>query len=90
MGKVEQKLDNLENKINSIYLNIISLMSIFVSVFALIVVNANISFELTQENIKNTFKGIIILNVFVIICIIALLIGTRLIIMSPILPRKKG
>ena len=45
--------------------------------------------ELTKENMRDVFWGIIVINLFVIVCIITLLIATKLIIIDPIIKRKK-
>lgn len=84
-----KKYDKVSENVNSIYANIISIMSIFVAIFALITVNANIAFELTTQNMQDVFWGIIKINIFVVICIIALLVGVRLIIINPLLEKKK-
>lgn len=61
----------------------------FVAIFALITVNANITFELTQQNMCNVFWGIIVVNVFVVICIVILLGATRILIINPLLGKSK-
>lgn len=83
-----EKVDKVDNNINTLYANIISLMSIFVAIFALITVNANMVFNVTTENMKDIFWGIIKVNGFVVICIIAMLWGVRVIIINPLIKRK--
>lgn len=83
------KIERVDNNVNSIYANIISIMSIFVAIFALITINANIAFELTQENICYVFYGIIGINIFVVICIIAMLVGIRVILINTLLGKRK-
>jgi hypothetical protein len=82
LKQLKNRSNEIENKIESIYLNIISLMSIFVAIFSLIVTNANIVFNITQKNMKTVFKGIAVTNLFVVICIIVLLIGIKLLIIN--------
>ena len=60
----------------------ISIISVFVAIFALITVNANISFKLTTYNMNEVFWGIIVVNIFVMLCIIALLLAVRLLIIN--------
>ena len=86
---LEEKIEKVASNVNSMYANIISIMSIFVCIFALITVNANITLKLTQENMNNVFCGIITMNVFVVICIVSLLIGIRAIIINPLIKKKK-
>ena len=71
------------------YQNIISIISVFVAIFALITVNANITFELTKQNMCDVFWGIIVVNVFVVICIMILLVATRIFIINPLLGKGK-
>lgn len=87
---LSEKIETIDKNVNGIYANIISIMSIFVGIFALITVNANIAFELTQENMCEVFCGIIVMNIFVVICIITLLIGIRVILINPMLEKKKS
>lgn len=82
LKRLKKRSSEIEYKINNIYLNLISLMSIFVAIFSLIVTNANITFKLTQENMSEVFEGIIITNLFIVLCIIILLIGIRVLIIN--------
>lgn len=85
---LSEKIERVDKNVNGLYANIISIMSIFVAIFALITVNANIVFKLTQEDMQAVFLGIITINVFVVICILALLMGVRRIIINPLIGKK--
>ena len=85
---LEKKVEQVRGEIKSLYANITSLMGIFVSIFALIVVNANITFSLTSENMREVFWGIIVMNVVVVVCILALLIGIRFILVGKLLKKN--
>lgn len=85
---LEHKAQKIDDNVTEIYVNLISIMSIFVAIFSLIVVNANIVFELTQQNMKEVFCGIILINMFVVICIIVLLLAVRFIIVNSLIKRK--
>lgn len=87
---LRENIEKIDSNVNCIYANIISIMAIFVAIFALITVNANIAFKLTQENMCYVFLGVILVNIFVVICIIILLVGIRLIIINPLLGKRKG
>lgn len=87
--ELEKKYEKINKSVNGIYANIISIISIFVGIFALITVNANIVFKLTEENMENVFIGIIAINIFVVICIIALLLMVRFVIIEPLLNGTK-
>ena len=64
-------------------------MGIFVAVFAFIAVNSNITFELTQSNQSNIFWGIVVINIFVAVCIIALLFTLKFFIIRPLKKRRR-
>lgn len=74
---VKEKVDSAVKDIKKLYADLIGIVSIFVAIFALITVNANIAFKLTTTNMNEIFFGIIIMNVFVVVCIIALLYAVR-------------
>lgn len=86
---LSKEMTAMRENINGLYANLISIISVFVAIFALITVNANIAFKLTKENMCGVFSGIIAANIFVVVCIIALLVATRLIIINPIIKGKK-
>ena len=86
---LEEKYDEISKNVNGLYANIISIISVFVAIFALITVNANITFKLTQENMYDVFWGIIEVNIFVVICIVILLVVTRVLIINPLLGKNK-
>lgn len=85
---LSEKIERVDKNVNGLYANTISIMSIFVAIFALITVNANIVFKLTKEDMQAVFLGIIAINVFVVICILALLMGVRRIIINPLIGKK--
>lgn len=87
--ELSEKIQKIDNNVNGFYANMISIISIFAAIFALITVNANIAFELTKENLQGVFVGIMVINLFVVACIIALLVCVRFIIINPILGKKK-
>lgn len=85
---LKEKIDYIDKNVNGLYANIISIISIFVAIFALITVNANIAFTLTEKNMCGVFRGIVVINLFVVICILVLLIGVKLIIINPLIRKK--
>lgn len=84
-----EKYEKVSKNVNGLYANIISIIAVFVAIFALITVNANITFKLTTENMYDVFWGIVKMNVFVVICIIAMLGATRILIINPLIKEKK-
>lgn len=74
---VEKQVKSAVMDIKKLYADLIGIVSIFVAIFALITVNANIAFKLTTANMNEIFWGIIVMNVFVVLCIIALLGAVR-------------
>lgn len=86
---LKKKVEKIDTNVNGLYANIISIMSIFVAIFALIAVNANIAFELTEQNMQGVFCGIIGVNLLVVVCMIILLVVVRIIIIKPLLGKKE-
>lgn len=86
---LEEKYNEVNKNVNGLYANIISIIAVFVAIFALITVNANITFNLTTQNMYDVFCGIVKINVFVVICIIAMLGATRILIINPLLGKSK-
>lgn len=86
---LSNEMVSIQENVNGLYANLISIISVFVAIFALITVNANIAFKLTESNMHNVFCGIIAINIFVVICIIVLLLATKLIIINPMIKGKK-
>lgn len=85
---VRDQIKGLEDDVNKIYSNFISLMSIFVAVFSLVLVNANIVFKITEQNIENFTRSVVIVNLSVCVCITIFVVLIRLIVLKPI-NRKK-
>ena len=75
--EVKEQVESAIKDIRKLYADLIGIVSIFVAIFALITVNANIAFKLTTTNMNEIFWGIIVMNVFVVLCIIALLGAVR-------------
>ena len=84
-----EKYEKASKNVNGLYANIISIIAVFVAIFALITVNANITFELTTKNMYDVFWGIVKINIFVVICIIVLLGATRILIINPLLGKSR-
>ncbi len=87
---LKEKYDEVNKNVNGLYANIISIIALFVAIFALITVNANINFASLQlENMYDVFWGIVKINVFVVICIIAMLGATRILIINPLIKERE-
>ena len=83
IGQISERIQRLEKETAHIYANLISIMGVFVAIFALIVINANaVAGTISQEEkICYALFKLIVLNLPVVACIIALLLGIRLIIL---------
>ena len=88
-GELSDSFERMEHDIKDLYANILTLMGIFVAVFAFIAVNSNITFELTKSNQSNIFWGIVVINIFVAVCIIALLFTLKFFIIRPLKKRRR-
>lgn len=82
--KIEIRNEELEKRINSLYANILTLMGIFVALFALIVVNVQAinTFVASLDSVKEMFLFALLLNIPLVISIVILLIVSRLVIKS--------
>ncbi|MCI5690162.1 MAG: hypothetical protein MR286_04640 [Clostridiales bacterium] len=81
--KLDERIVQVEKETNHIYANMISIMGVFVAIFALIVINANAIVGTISEDAKicDALLKLVVLNVPVMFCIIALLVGVRFIIL---------
>lgn len=86
---LKEAVNKTQSDFGQLYANILTLMGIFVALFAFIAVNANITFELTQENYVDIFWGIIKVNIFVAICIFVLVLSLKLFVIKPLIKHKK-
>lgn len=81
--ELDERINQVEKETAHIYANLISIMGVFVAIFTLIIINANaIAGTISQdEKIGGILLKLIVLNLPVAICIIALLLGIRFIIL---------
>ena len=86
---IEDRVKELTKSVNGFYANIISLMSVFVAIFALITVNANIAVSFLKDNIWDGVAAVATINGIVVFCIIVMLVFVRIIIISPLLKVEK-
>lgn len=85
---VEEEIDRVKEQVGRIYVDLISLMSIFVAVFSLISVNSNIVMKITEENIHNVILTTAIVNISVCACLCLFVLLIRLIVFIPIKEKK--
>ncbi len=80
----DRRIERVEKETEHLYTNMISIMGVFVAIFALIVINANAIAGTISEDTKicDALLKLAVLNIPVVICIIALLIGVRFIILK--------
>lgn len=81
---LKEDIKKVENKINKIYINIISLMGVFVALFSLITINVNLVYKVIISPSHDAIVASIIINLSAVIMITALLILIRLIIINPL------
>ena len=81
--KTVERIEQAEKEISNIYANMISIMGVFVSIFSLIIINANAGSDIVSKaaSMKEAIINLLILNLPVTICIIVLLLGIRWIIL---------
>lgn len=88
MENVKEQVDNANQNINKIYIDIISLMSVFVAIIALIITNADIVLKITESNIKNYLLDIVLVNLSVCICLAIFVVLIRFIVLKPLSKKK--
>lgn len=88
MENVKEQVDNANQNINKIYIDIISLMSVFVAIIALIITNADIVLKITESNIKKYLLDIVLVNLSVCICLAVFVILIRFIVLKPLSKKK--
>ena len=78
--ELENKISEVEDKINQIYLHIISIMGIFVTVFSLVISNAQRIYDASQcnYNICDLIKGILVSNISTVVVILFLMLFIKL------------
>ena len=72
--EIKEENENLKNKIDKIYTNMISLMGIFVAIFALIIINVESigTFAANANSSDEMFINLVILNIPLVISLIVL------------------
>ena len=83
IARHDRRIERIEKETEHLYTNMISIMGVFVAIFALIVINANAVAGTISEDAKicDALLKLVVLNVPVVFCIIALLVGVRFIIL---------
>ena len=78
--ELENKIFEVEDKINKIYLHIIEIMGIFVTVFSLVISNAQRIYDASQcnYNICDLIKGILVSNISTVVVIFFLMLFIKL------------
>ena len=85
--QISQKANQVSKKL---YADIITLMGIFVSIFSLVIINIQaIQGIIDSKNVWSSLLRMLLINVPLLVTIIVLLISVRLIIINPLLGRKK-
>ena len=80
-SEIKKEQDNLNNQIKGIYGQIITLMGIFISIFALVIINVNAISEFVNRTstICELFKSLLVLNVPIVVSLAALILLIRFI-----------
>lgn len=89
MQNVADEVKLLKNQIERIYVDFISLMAIFVAVFSLVSVNANIIAAVADKCICYIVRTTVIVNISVCFCMFIFVLLIRAIVLKPIKERKK-
>lgn len=89
---MDKKVNNVEGQTKNIYLNLISIMGVFVAIFSLIVVNTSfLSGVITKDiDMAEAIKKLFLLNMPLVASIIILLLAVRWIVILPICGTRKN
>ena len=81
--EIFKKIKTTEDDVKNIYANIISIMSIFVAIFSLIIINTTAIYNgvLKVDSVCEIFKRLLILNIPLVVSIIVLLLAVKLILL---------
>lgn len=82
--ETEKNAKSAKEGIKEIYAQIISLMTIFISIFSLIIINANIMTSLMDKEVNDIISSCVIINGCTLMVIVVLIVLIRLIIVRPL------
>lgn len=86
--EVEHVATSVENKQKSLYAEVISLMGIFVAIFSLIVINANLVQAIAEKTVQEIISICIIVNGCTVVAIFVLLLFIRYLIINKLNKKK--
>lgn len=83
--ELEDKIQGIDSKVDVFYINIISIMGVFVAIFSLLTNNAKIAYDFSQSSLSikdicigiAVSNGILIFSIGVLLILIKILIGMR-------------
>lgn len=83
--ELEDKIQGIDSKVDGFYINIISIMGVFVAIFSLLTNNAKIAYDFSQSSLSikdicigiAVSNGILIFSIGVLLILIKILIGMR-------------
>lgn len=80
-----QKLFN--EKIEGFYANILTIMSVMISIFSLVIINANLLKDITFSNAWNLLKIFFVVDFPLVVCLVIFLVLLRLIVVNPLIKK---
>mgnify|MGYP000190734277 CR=1 FL=1 len=88
-SELKKNQEDFNEKIKSFYANILTILSIMISVFALVIINANLLKDLTFNGITELLKVFIVVDLPLVICLLIFLLLVKIIVVNPLIKKKR-
>lgn len=85
---VHESQKQFEEKLNSFYANILTIMSVLISFFSLIIINANLLSDTKFSGLFDLLKVFIVVDFPLVICLVILVLLVRVVLVNPLIKHK--
>lgn len=87
-SEAHESQKQFEEKLNSFYANILTIMSILISFFSLIIINANLLADIKFSGWVDLLKVFIIVDFPLVICLVIFVLLVRVVLVNPLIKNK--
>lgn len=88
-SEVHESQKQFEEKLNSFYANILTIMSILISFFSLIIINANLLADTKFSGWVDLLKIFIVVDFPMVICLVIFVLLVRVVLVNPLIKNKR-
>ena len=88
-SEVHESQKQFEEKLNSFYANILTIMSILISVFSLIIINANLLADTRFSGWVDLLKIFIVVDFPLVVCLVIFVLLVRVVLVNPLIKNKR-